>query len=124
LKVKIIDFGIACYISDRKSLSSKCGTPGYCDPLVLEGKSFTEKSDVFSLGCVLYYMLAGEHLIPGKKVKEIILSNIHMDLDKALGLQNHKLSNVSHQARDLLKLMLSKSIMRRPTSQKCLDVSL
>ena len=104
LKLKIIDFGISCCSQDTASLAQKCGTPGYCDPEVLDGRVFTEKSDVFSMGCNMYYMLTGKHLCEGNTVSEIIASNMHMEFDTAIG----QLRSISYQ--------LSNSL-RRPTIQ-------
>lgn len=42
LKVCIADLGMACRLSDLKSVSSKCGTPGYVDPDVLNNLPFSK----------------------------------------------------------------------------------
>lgn len=53
----------------------KCGTPGYVDPDVLNGKPFIGKSDVFSLGSMLFNMISCRLLFSGKTAKEILFSN-------------------------------------------------
>ncbi len=61
--VKIADFGIALSTSDfSKKLTSTgefVGTPGYLSPEVCLGKPVDQRSDIFSLGIVLFEMLAG-----------------------------------------------------------------
>ena len=54
-EVKLIDFGYACYLIDKKNMSELVGTPNYTAPEVYQGKN-TEESDAFSLGVILYFM--------------------------------------------------------------------
>jgi serine/threonine-protein kinase len=61
--VKIADFGIALSSQDfSKKLTSTgefVGTPGYLSPEVCQGKPVDQRSDIFSLGIVLFECLAG-----------------------------------------------------------------
>ncbi len=61
--VKIADFGIALSNQDlSKKLTTTgefVGTPGYLSPEVCLGKPVDQRSDIFSLGIVLYEMLTG-----------------------------------------------------------------
>ncbi len=61
--IKIADFGIALSNQDMsKKLTSTgefVGTPGYLSPEVCLGKQVDQRSDIFSLGIVLFEMLAG-----------------------------------------------------------------
>jgi tRNA A-37 threonylcarbamoyl transferase component Bud32 len=61
--VKIADFGIALSAQDlSKKLTSTgefVGTPGYLSPEVCLGKPVDQRSDIFSLGIVLFEMLTG-----------------------------------------------------------------
>lgn len=54
-EVKLIDFGYACYLIDKKNMAELVGTPNYTAPEVYQGKN-TEESDAFSLGVILYFM--------------------------------------------------------------------
>ena len=62
-QVKIADFGIALVTQDfSKKLTSTgefVGTPGYLSPEVCLGKPVDQRSDIFSLGIVLFEMLTG-----------------------------------------------------------------
>lgn len=57
--IKIIDFGLANHTSKIEKMDQgekAAGTPNYIAPeIILEGK-VTTKSDVFSIGSVLYFM--------------------------------------------------------------------
>ncbi|MEO8458969.1 MAG: protein kinase [Dokdonella sp.] len=61
--VKIADFGIALFNQDlSKKLTTTgefVGTPGYLSPEVCLGKPVDQRSDIFSLGIVLFEMLTG-----------------------------------------------------------------
>ena len=79
--VKVLDFGIA-KLTDRDSSTTDpeavtipisetnpgaiMGTTGYMSPEQAQGESIDERSDIFSLGVVLYEMVAGEPPFKGK----------------------------------------------------------
>ncbi|HOA14167.1 MAG TPA: bifunctional serine/threonine-protein kinase/formylglycine-generating enzyme family protein [Myxococcota bacterium] len=60
-RIKVLDFGLARTIGDRSLTGTGMGvgTPAYMSPEVLEGRRATPQSDVFSLGVVLFRLLAG-----------------------------------------------------------------
>lgn len=59
--VKILDFGIAKLIEEnREQTHSFMGTLAYCSPEQMEGKELDNRSDIYSLGVMMYEMLAHE----------------------------------------------------------------
>jgi serine/threonine-protein kinase len=63
-RVKLIDFGIAGAEGSRRltfaKLTAAMGTPDYISPEQVKGKRGDGRSDLYSLGIILYEMLTGE----------------------------------------------------------------
>jgi serine/threonine protein kinase len=64
--VKITDFGIAKIKSDQTASHGIVGSPSYMSPEQVRDQPVDDKSDIFSLGCVLYALLTGELAFPGE----------------------------------------------------------
>ena len=60
-RVKITDFGLAHAVDDVRTTQpgTVIGTPEYMSPEQARGERVDHRSDLFSLGCVLYAMCAG-----------------------------------------------------------------
>jgi hypothetical protein len=65
--VRIADFGLARIAADRKLTNSGliAGTPQYMSPEQANGREIDVRSDLFSLGSVMYAMCAGEDAFRG-----------------------------------------------------------
>ncbi len=71
---KLLDFGIAKLEGDQylTAAGELIGTPFYMSPEQASGTPVTDKSDQYSLGCVLYEMLSGAPPYTGESVMELI----------------------------------------------------
>ena len=72
--VKIMDFGIARMRhadTSRTSTGMVLGTPRYMSPEQISGQPVDQRSDIFSLGTVLYEMLTQTTLFAGQDVNQI-----------------------------------------------------
>ncbi len=56
--IKITDFGTSTWLEGQSYASTKIGSPPYMAPEQFEGKT-TFASDIYSIGCIFYEMLAG-----------------------------------------------------------------
>ncbi|PSM32289.1 serine/threonine-protein kinase [Haliangium sp. UPWRP_2] len=81
--VKILDFGLAKLlmasegINHKTSSGSVLGTPHYMAPEQCEGRSNVDgRADLYSLGCILFYMVCGQLPFPGDGFAEVILKHI------------------------------------------------
>jgi serine/threonine-protein kinase len=70
--VKIMDFGIAKAGGSMTSTGQVLGTPNYMSPEQVKGRPLDGRSDLFSLGVILYEMLTGEKPFSGQNVTTII----------------------------------------------------
>jgi serine/threonine-protein kinase len=76
--VKITDFGIAMAInaSDLTQTNSVMGSVHYLPPEQASGKGSTIKSDIYSLGILMYEMLAGTMPFKGETAVEIAMKHL------------------------------------------------
>ncbi|MFO7784436.1 MAG: protein kinase domain-containing protein [Thermodesulfobacteriota bacterium] len=63
--VRITDFGIARIKSERTASEGIIGSPSYMSPEQVREEPGGDKSDIFSLGCVLHELLCGEKAFSG-----------------------------------------------------------
>ncbi|HEY2894230.1 MAG TPA: serine/threonine-protein kinase [Pirellulales bacterium] len=63
-EVKVADFGLARVAGDAgvnlTQIGVTMGTPLYMSPEQIEGRELDSRSDIYSLGCTAYHMLAGK----------------------------------------------------------------
>ncbi len=72
--VKIGDFGISKRLNNTGELAKTAiGTPYYLSPEICRQKRYSFKSDVWSLGCVLYEMAAQKHAFQGNDMRQLVL---------------------------------------------------
>ena len=122
--VKVLDFGIA-KLTDRDSATTDpeavtipisetnpgaiMGTTGYMSPEQAQGESIDERSDVFSLGVVLYEMVAGQPPFKGKTDSHTRVSIIDHE---AAPLAQH-VPNVPRQLERIVSKALAKDRFKR-----------
>ena len=59
--VKILDFGVAkIVLSGESNTQAFMGTLAYCSPEQIDGKKLDNRSDIYSVGIVMYELLTGE----------------------------------------------------------------
>ncbi|MFH0931287.1 MAG: serine/threonine-protein kinase [Candidatus Zixiibacteriota bacterium] len=73
--IKVMDFGIARFGgSSMTQTGLAMGTPSYIAPEVVQGKRADKRSDIFSLGVVLYEILTSQKPFKGESISALIYS--------------------------------------------------
>ena len=103
-RVKIMDFGIArMRSSDLKTQTGMMmGTPRYMSPEQVAGRAVDQRSDIFSLGTVLYELLTGTKLFSGNDATEIMY-NVSQ-------LRPVPPSRINRQVPSMLDLVVAKAL--------------
>ena len=71
-RIVLMDFGAAAVMSTGSHpVPDLKGTPLYLAPEVLQGDAPSEKSDLYSLGVLLYYLVSGEFPVQGRSLDDI-----------------------------------------------------
>ncbi|KAJ8297487.1 hypothetical protein KUTeg_024018 [Tegillarca granosa] len=75
--VQLGDFGIAKVLNSTVELARTCiGTPYYLSPEICENRPYNNKSDIWSLGCVLYELTTLKHAFEAGNMKNLVLKII------------------------------------------------
>ena len=78
--VKVADFGIARPVSDTTGTvtlaGTVVGTPQYLSPEQARGEAVDARSDIYSVGCMLYELLVGEPPFTGDSPVSIVVQHV------------------------------------------------
>jgi Tol biopolymer transport system component len=95
-RVKVLDFGLAKTVwpasspvlseaqtatADATREGTVLGTPSYMSPEQARGRSVDKRTDIWSLGCVLYEMLAGRRAFSGETVSDTVSAILNSEPD-------------------------------------------
>jgi eukaryotic-like serine/threonine-protein kinase len=113
--VKVLDFGIALLKSDD-SPTGFMGTPAYCSPEQMDGKTLDNRADIYSLGIMMFQMLTGElPLKPKASSFEGWFQSHHYQTPKAFSEVKAKL-NLPPALMDIVNQCMAKTAVQRPSS--------
>lgn len=105
-QVKVTDFGIAKMGGQNTELTiagSVMGSPQYLSPEQIRGEDLDGRSDVFSLGVVLYELLSGKRPFDGETLTTLVYKILHQEPPRVSALRA-----VPERLEDLLTRMLAK----------------
>lgn len=110
--IKLTDFGIAKLFgsSDMTAAGSVIGTADYMPPEQAEGKAVTIRSDLYSLGGVLFALLTGKAPFGGKSVPEVLYSVRYNPVPNLAELA----PNIPDELVELIHQLLEKDPNKRP----------
>ncbi|HVR03226.1 MAG TPA: serine/threonine-protein kinase [Polyangia bacterium] len=114
---KIVDFGIAKLLQRDGAGHSQTqtghilGTPLYMSPEQARGaKTIDHRTDIYSLGCVLFEMITGQPPFVRKGPAEVIVAHLHEPAPRASSLE----PSVPAALDELVAQMLAKNVQERP----------
>jgi serine/threonine-protein kinase len=112
-RVKLIDFGIAMKEDARRltfvDLSTTLGTPDYISPEQVKGQRGDQRSDIYSLGVMLYEMLTGETPFSGPNPLAVMNERVLHDPRPARKLR----AEISPQLQEILNRALERDPRHR-----------
>jgi serine/threonine-protein kinase len=110
-RVKITDFGIARLAFEPNITidGQVFGTPSYMSPEQINGKEIDARTDLFSVGVILYEMITGQKPFPGDNVVSITYSIMNKEPEPPKALAYPMLWEVIKEA-------VSKTPQTRPAS--------
>ena len=107
--VKLGDFGISRVLQHTYDLAQTAiGTPYYLSPEICQEKPYNHKSDVWSIGCILYEMLSLNHAFDSDSMKGLIVKILQ-------GNYPPPPSSYSEEVLGLLNLLLKTDPNQRPS---------
>lgn len=117
--LRVADYGFAAMFDVNNPLFEYtgdkyvCGTAGYISPEAFEGKGYSPKSDVFSVGSILFSLLTSKNLFSGRDYNQIMENNKLCTLNDL----TYKMRNLQAEAKELLPLMVAKDPSKRITAK-------
>ncbi|XP_062922107.1 uncharacterized protein LOC134355712 isoform X4 [Mobula hypostoma] len=116
-EVKLGDFGVAKLMMTGSEAHTILGTPYYISPEICEGKCYNDKSDIWSLGCILYEMACRQRTFEGTNLPAVV--------NKIMKGQFAPITNnYSPEFKGLVMDMLQKEPQYRPSAHELLYVRL
>ena len=114
--IKLGDFGIAKILSSKEDLAKTLvGTPYYLSPELCLKKPYNHKSDIWSLGCILYEMMYLKHAFEADSIGELVMNILE-------GNYNLKINaGFNEDVINLLKSILVIDANKRPSIEDILQ---
>ena len=110
---KLGDLNVAKVVKNEL-LRTQTGTPYFASPEIWEDKPYSFKSDIWSIGCILYQMAALEMPFRGKNIKEVYYNLKNINIPPIPEIYSKELMI-------MIKKLLKLEPELRPSTQEILD---
>ena len=123
--VKVIDFGVAKAVAEKTNAMALThggfvGTPAFASPEQFTNAPVDVRSDIYSLGVTLWFLLTGHMLFSGRTIEEIQEAR----RSKPLPIEQLKAAQVPHRFISLLTSMLAIEPAARPAGARELSAKI
>lgn len=108
----ITDFGLAGLAGDLQGADVRSGTPAYMAPEQLAGREVTAKSDLYSLGLVLYEIFTGKRAFEADTLAELV----RVRNEKPLGKPSSWVKDLDPAVERVIMRCLEQDPAARPSS--------
>ena len=109
--VKLVDFGLSKKM--ETCLKTRCGSPIYSSPELIMSQDYNEKTDIWSLGVLLYYMIYERFPFKSDNIQilfqQITTSDVYFPKPEEINVN----FDVSESLKDLILHMLDKNQVTR-----------
>jgi calcium-dependent protein kinase len=114
MQIKILDFNVAKKMTPGMKMITKTGLVEWSAPEMLNGIPYSEKVDLWSAGCVFYYVLLGK-----KPFKTRQTEKLHRSISSGefKVFEEHK---ISKEAFDLMKKLMNVDMDNRLSASEAL----
>src|SRR5205823_2352843 len=111
-RIKLTDFGIAKVFASQHltSTGGVVGTAEYLSPEQAAGKPVTKRSDIYSLGVVLYVMLTGRTPFEGSSFVDLLHKHRYAQFDRPARI----VADLPYEIDELVCKLLEKDPEKRP----------
>ncbi|UFQ17781.1 MULTISPECIES: serine/threonine-protein kinase [Streptomyces] len=113
--VRIVDFGLSRFV-DATETRSAAGTPLYMSPERCRAEPGDERSDLYSLGCVMYEMVTGWPPFGDTRADPVALAQAHQN--KAPTPPRAQVEGVPPTLEKLIMTLLAKDPQHRPRNAR------
>jgi serine/threonine protein kinase len=114
--VKLGDFGIAKVLEHTFQLcQTQVGTPYYLSPEICDGANYNSKTDIWSLGCILYQLCTLKYPFDASNLSALLMAIMR-------GKYQPVPTTYSKDLRNLLGRMLTKKPEKRPSANQILGL--
>lgn len=119
-QVRITDFGIAALTEQVNKQETVIGTPAYMSPEQLAGTNVSVRSDIYSLGLVLYEIFTGEPVFGGHTITQVRRLHEHAGTMEPSNFPD----DVDPIVRRVIVHCLKKDANKRPSSALAVESAL